>query len=234
MPVWASPLLTPSSIHLQRVSGALTNAVFFVSFNPRLDPTSPTMSPLLTPTLPASDPDHPTPFLPGEYPPTLLLRIYGPSSDALISREEELRILHVLCTQYGLGPRIYGTFENGRVEQFFPSRALKAEELRDPEVSKAIGRRMRELHSVDLKALGYEKGKNAEAVVWKCLREWIGLAEKVMDPLREIGGKWEVYVETFGLHSLPSQIEKFRQTIGEADAVVFARGYLPFRTHVRC
>lgn len=223
VPRWSSAILTPSSIHLQRVSGALTNAVFFVSFNPSPTPTSPSMSPLLTPTLPPSDPEHPTPFLPAEYPPTLLLRIYGPSSDALISREEELRILHVLCTQYGLGPRIYGTFGNGRVEQFFPSRALKADELRDPVVSRAIGRRMRELHSVDLKALGYDEGSRAEAVVWKCLREWVVLAEEVMNPLREIGGRWEVYVETFGLHGLTAQIEKFRQTIGEADAVVFAR-----------
>lgn len=228
MPRWSSILLTPSSIHLQRVSGALTNAVFFVSFNPAPTPTSPSMSPLLTPTLPPSDPDRPSLFLPTEYPPTLLLRIYGPNSDALISREEELRILHVLCTQYGLGPRIYGTFGNGRVEQFFPSRALKAEEMRDAQVSRAIGRRMRELHSVDLKALGYEEGKAAEPVVWKCLREWVAVAEQVIGPLREIGGRWEVYVETFGLHNLPVQIEKFRKTIGEADAVVFARTFLSF------
>ena len=187
------------------------------------------MSPMLTPTLPPSHPDHPAPFQPTEYPPTLLLRIYGPSSDALISREEELRILHVLCTQYGLGPKIYGTFENGRVEQFFPSRALHAVELRDPEVSKAIGRRMRELHSVDLKALGYKEGKAAEAVVWRCLRDWVILAEKVMDPLRDIGGKWEVYVETFSLHTLTRQIEEYRKTIGEADAVVFARA-----SHLSC
>lgn len=82
---------------------------------------------------------------------------------------------------------------------------------------------MRELHSVDLKALGYKEGKAAEAVVWRCLRDWVVLAEKVMDPLRDIGGKWEVYVETFGLHALTRQIEEFRKTIGEADAVVFAR-----------
>ena len=178
---------------------------------------------MLTPTIPPSNPDHPAPFQSGEYPSTLLFRVYGPSSDALISRNEELRILHILSTQYGLGPRIYGTFENGRVEQFFPSRALKAEELRDPDVSRAIGRRMRELHSVDLKALGYEEGKSAEPVVWRCLRDWVALAEAVLAPLRENGGRWEVYVETFGLHRLAIEIEKYRRFIGEADAVVFAR-----------
>lgn len=223
VPRWSSTILTPSSIHLQKVSGACTNAVFFVTFNPSPTPTSPSMSPMLTPTMPPSDPDHPAPFGPMDYPPTLLLRIYGPSSDALISREEELRILHVLSTQYGLGPRIYGTFGNGRVEQFFPSRALRSEELRDPEISRAIGRRMRELHSVDLRALGYEEGTRTEPVAWKCLREWVLLAEDVMNPLRDIGGRWEVYVETFGLHKLAGQIDRYKKAIGDSGPVVFAR-----------
>ncbi|GAA5821401.1 hypothetical protein JCM10212_000283 [Sporobolomyces blumeae] len=82
--------------------------------------------------------------------PTLLLRIYGPSSGSLISRRNELHILHTLSSQYGIGPRVLGTFSNGRVEEYFHSRALVKEEMRDPKVSRWIGRRMRELHSVEL------------------------------------------------------------------------------------
>ncbi|GAA5936832.1 uncharacterized protein JCM15063_000074 [Sporobolomyces koalae] len=82
--------------------------------------------------------------------PTLLLRIYGPSSGSLISRRNELHILHTLSSQYGIGPRVLGTFANGRVEEYFHSRALVKEEMRDPRISRWIGRRMRELHSVDL------------------------------------------------------------------------------------
>ena len=64
------------------------------------------MSPLLTPTMPPTDPAHPPPLTRDQFPPTLLLRVYGPSSDSLISRTEELRILHVLSGAYGLGPKL--------------------------------------------------------------------------------------------------------------------------------
>jgi len=180
------------------------------------------MSPLLTPTMPPSDPSRPPPLALDQYPPTLLLRIYGPSSGALISRTEELRILHVLSTQYGLGPQVYGTFMNGRVEQFFPSRALTATEMRDPIISRGIARRMRELHSVDLRSLGYE---SAEPMVWRCLREWSSLAEEVLAALESAGGKWEVWAEKFGLHRVRQEMETYRSWVqGEAGkGVVFAR-----------
>ncbi|WVO16715.1 hypothetical protein L204_104396 [Cryptococcus depauperatus] len=210
VPRWSSTTLTPVNIHLQKVSGALTNAVFFVSFNPAPNPTSPSVSPLLTPTLPPCDPAHPPPLLENQYPPTLLFRVYGPSSDALISRTEELRILHVLSSRYGIGPKVFGTFINGRVEEFFPSRALTAQELREPVISHGIARRMRELHSVDLRLLGYENGHDTEPTLWRCLREWSNVAEDVLDSLASLGGRWETWVERFGIYKVREQIRLYR------------------------
>ena len=181
---------------------------------------------MLTPTMPPSDPD--LPLLPEHYPPTLLLRIYGPSSDALISRTEELRILHVLSTQYGLGPKVFGTFENGRVEQFFPSQALTADELRMPLVSRGIARRMRELHHVDLKALGYEDGVEGDPIVWKCLTDWAPIASEVLTTLGGYGGRWEVWVETFGLHRLGEEIRVYKEWVEKntTKGLVFSRKYI--------
>jgi choline kinase len=109
----------PSQLSISKVSGALTNSVFFVSHS----------------TAPV---------------PTVLLRIYGPSSGSLISRKTELHILHTLSSRYGIGPSVLGTFANGRVEEHFASRALTKEELRDPRISRWIARRMKELHTVSL------------------------------------------------------------------------------------
>jgi len=227
--LWISSHLTPSSIHLQKVSGALTNAVFFVSFNPNPKPTSPSMSPLLTPTMPPLDPDRLPPLMRDQYPSTLLLRVYGPSSGALISRTEELRILHVLSTVYGLGPKVFGTFLNGRVEQFFPSRALTARELREPLISRGIARRMRELHSVDLRMLGYDAERAAEPMVWTCLRKWSLLAEEVIAELETVGGRWEAWVEAFGLHRLKQDVDVYFKWVqgeaGKGKGVVFAREF---------
>ncbi|GAA6009950.1 hypothetical protein JCM11491_000877 [Sporobolomyces phaffii] len=222
IPGWAHlPVDTPPTlIQVHKVSGSLTNAVFFVSIPDtplELDaiepldvgtpivplaplspatvfselekgrhgaatPTPPTLTPpeRATTPVPASEDPPSTPSAnPRQLPtlhdrddsnassaatatatesivfsaPTLLLRIYGPSSGSLISRRNELHILHTLSSEYGIGPRVLGTFANGRVEEYFHSRALVKEEMRDPRVSRWIGRRMRELHSVDLERM---------------------------------------------------------------------------------
>ncbi|SCZ92447.1 BZ3500_MvSof-1268-A1-R1_Chr5-2g07865 [Microbotryum saponariae] len=197
--------LPPSAIHIHKVSGSLTNAVFFVSvpetvFELHLDqPDSFASDGHTTPPLSygnsesaASTPLNRATVLselekgrstpkPGQgglntngaltsraippasksnskgpvesvaiSAPTLLLRIYGPSSGSLISRRTELHILHTLSSSYQIGPRVLGTFSNGRVEEYFHSRALHKEEMRDERISRWIGRRMRELHSVRL------------------------------------------------------------------------------------
>jgi choline kinase len=179
------------------------------------------MSPLLTPTVPPSDPNHPPPFPSTDYPPTLLLRIYGPSSDALISRTEELRILHVLFTEYGLGPKVYGTFDNGRVEQFFPSRALTADELRVPKISASIAKRMRELHSVDLRLLGYE---HSEPMVWDCLTKWTPAAAAVLEKLAAISAVWANFARAFDMPTARAQISQYKRYVSaQSSGVVFAR-----------
>ena len=167
---WANlPADLPASlIHIHKVSGSLTNAVFFVSIpatNFEINAEG-AARPLTPPDKPATvlselERGRATPT-PGPHKtlhqgqkitieaPTLLLRVYGPSSGSLISRRTELHILHTLSSTYAIGPRVLGTFANGRVEEYFHSRALHKEEMRDARVSRWIGRRMRELHRVDL------------------------------------------------------------------------------------
>jgi choline kinase len=151
----------PATIKVVKVAGSLTNAVFFVSVPLELAPT-------------------PVP------PRTLLLRIYGPSSGALISRPRELHTLHVLSSQYRIGPRVWGTFANGRVEEFFESEALTAACLREPSTSRWIGMRMAELHSVDLEAAegtphpAEGEGKTWDIAARRNVREWLAPAQEVL------------------------------------------------------
>lgn len=128
--------MQPSALSIHKVSGSLTNAVFFVS----------------CPSPPAEESAHVW-----EPAPTVLVRIYGPASGSLISRQHELHLLHTLSATYGIGPMILGTFHNGRIEEYFDSRALHKEELRDARISRWIARRMRELHSVDLNRMFAEE-----------------------------------------------------------------------------
>lgn len=150
MPSWsqtAAPLPFPC---IRKVSGALTNAIFFVS--------SPSTSSR-----------------------TLLLRVYGPSSGVLIPRLRELQVLHVLSSRYKLGPRIYGTFTNGRIEEYFDSVTLTATDIRDPQISGYIGARMAELHGVDLDVIeGKSHRSNLEIGVRKNVRSWLPHARDIL------------------------------------------------------
>ncbi|TFK23080.1 protein kinase subdomain-containing protein PKL/CAK/ChoK [Coprinopsis marcescibilis] len=117
---WNDKTIKSENLIIRRISGALTNAVFYVYCRD------------------------------SQTVPKLLLRIYGASSAALISRPRELHILHKLSSIYHIGPIVYGTFENGRLEEYFESTTLTADDIRDPTISRWIGARMAEFHSVDI------------------------------------------------------------------------------------
>lgn len=106
----------------------------------------------------------------------LLLRIYGPQVEHLIDRKSELQILRRLRRKK-IGPSLLGTFTNGRFEQFFHARTLTAKDLRVPETSKQIGKRMRELHDgVEL----LEEERNAGPFVWQNWDKWVERCEEVI------------------------------------------------------
>lgn len=226
IPLWSSNNVQLHNVNLLKVSGALTNAVFFCSYNATEHAIEPTMSPMLTPKIPGIE-SLSSSMHADSIPPTLLVRVYGPSTGTLIARDEELRILHTLSTDYGLGPRIEGTFANGRVEQFFPSHALHPNDLRDPATSQNIARRMRELHSVDVDALGFED--RGEPTVWQRIPEWYNLALEASKKLEdtEEGRKW---LKKFDLKRLKSEYEhyiKFVDTQEIGKGRVFCRRSCP-------
>lgn len=156
VPGWHKTQVTPELLSIRKVSGALTNAIFFVS--------CPTVARV----------------------PTLLLRIYGPSSGSLISRSHELRMLHILSSRCHFGPRVYGTFTNGRIEEYFESVTLVSSDLHDKKTSQWIASRMAELHSVDISVVegpltvSSLEGKSWEIGVKKNVKAWMPAAREVL------------------------------------------------------
>ncbi|KAG5990553.1 hypothetical protein E4U43_004259 [Claviceps pusilla] len=139
------PLGAGDLIDVERLSGALTNAVYVV-----------------TPPKNLSDAQG------KKMPEKLLLRVYGPQVEHLIDRDNELKVLQRLARKK-IGPRLLGTFKNGRFEQYFNAITLTPAHLREPDTSKSIAKRMRELHDgVDLLPLEREAGKRI------CVRSALG------------------------------------------------------------
>lgn len=161
------PLERGGDIEVERLSGALTNAVYVVS-PPKDLPLQPSSS-ASTHTI-SSKPYVPKP------PPKLLLRVYGPQVEHLIDRENELSILRRLARKK-IGPRLLGTFTNGRFEEFFNAQTLTAEDLRVEDTSKQIAKRMRELHDgIDLLEIERQDGP----FVWKNWDKWVDRCEEVI------------------------------------------------------
>ncbi len=151
------PLENGADIEVERLSGALTNAVYVVS-----------------PPSIFSEPKEDE--RKKKKPAKLLLRIYGPQVEHLIDREAELAILRRLARKK-IGPRLLGTFKNGRFEEYFASTTLTWDDLRVPETSKQIAKRMRELHDgIDL----LEKERDDGPFVFRNWDKWVDRCEHVI------------------------------------------------------
>lgn len=150
-----------AEIEVIRLSGALTNAVYVVH-PPKHVPVS-------------RSEDGSAALVPRKPPPKLLLRVYGPQVDHLIDREKELQILRRLGRK-NIGPRVLGTFINGRFEEYFEARPLTPRELRMSETAKQIAKRMRELHDgIEL----LEEEREGGPMIFKNWDRWVDRCEQL-------------------------------------------------------
>lgn len=159
------PMELSNQITVERLSGALTNAVYVVS------------PPEDLPARPATGDGNPDKPMPPKAPPKkLLLRIYGPQVEHLIDRESELAILKRLARKR-IGPRLLGTFKNGRFEEYLHAKPLTYEQMRNAETSRQIAKRMRELHDgIDLT----DKERNDGPFVWLNWDKWVQRVEQIV------------------------------------------------------
>lgn len=144
----------------------------------------------------------------------LLLRIYGPQAEHLIDREAELQILRRLARKH-IGPRLLGTFTNGRFEEFFHAKTLTAKDIRIPDTSKQIAKRMRELHEgIDL----LKKERNDGPFVWQNWDKWIDRAEQIVTWLDK-----QVLSEEHGTAKSTSNMYKQRGLICGVEWPIFRK-----------
>jgi len=80
--------------------------------------------------------------------PTVLVRVYGPATSAVIDRDAE-NTLFAELSRVGFAPPYHGRFRNGRVEGFLDGfRALEPHEIGLPDLRRLIARRLREMHGL--------------------------------------------------------------------------------------
>ncbi|KAM3726143.1 Choline kinase [Dirofilaria immitis] len=92
--------------------------------------------------------------LPDAYPPLskepdkVLLRIYfNPETENHLVAES---VIFTLLSERQLGPKLYGVFSGGRLEEYIPSRPLSWKELALPEMSSKIAERLVQVHQLEV------------------------------------------------------------------------------------
>ncbi|XP_021310974.1 probable choline kinase 2 isoform X2 [Sorghum bicolor] len=126
----------PSALTVSQLKGAMTNEVFRI-------------------TWPGGEGD----------PRKVLVRIYGRGVEVFFDRADEVRTFECM-SRHGQGPRLLGRFANGRVEEFIYARTLSAADLRDPEISALIAKKLREFHDLDMPG-------PRDVSLWQRLRRWL-------------------------------------------------------------
>ncbi|CAN6609415.1 choline kinase [Trichomonascus vanleenenianus] len=193
-----------ADLQIKRMSGAMTNAIYAVE--------PPAYLKEVIKAAFASDPKHL--LAPGKtyhhwMPSKVLLRVYGSQVDHLIDRDVELSVLQRLARKE-IGPKLLGTFSNGRFEQFLDAVALTKHELRKPDISAQIAKRMRELHdNIELLASERDQGP----AVWRNLSRWFDRAAIVLNRLeaRDPGATARILQSDFA--SFRAMVAKYRKWI---------------------
>ncbi|XP_053058811.1 choline kinase alpha isoform X8 [Acinonyx jubatus] len=139
----------------------------------------------------------------GDEPRKVLLRLYG----AILKMGAEAMVLEsvmfAILAERSLGPKLYGIFPQGRLEQFIPSRRLDTEELSLPDISAEIAEKMATFH-------GMKMPFNKEP-------KWLfGTMEKYLNQVLRVKFAGEPRVKQLHRllrHNLPLELENLRSLL---------------------
>jgi len=134
----------------------------------------------------------------------VVVRVFG--SEGVIDRGRENRIYERLSANE-VAPEFLVEFGNGRVEQFFPYRTLKREDLRKPVVFRSVARELAKLHQVEISLDKDEHGLSDAHDIWTCMDKWCKEASNIKFPGR-----------------VPMQVDEFRREIADLKHEVQRRG----------
>uniref|UniRef100_A0A673JM47 ethanolamine kinase n=1 Tax=Sinocyclocheilus rhinocerous TaxID=307959 RepID=A0A673JM47_9TELE len=135
----------------------------------------------------------------GDEPRNVLLRLYGEilqGADAMVLES----VMFAILAERELGPKLYGIFPQGRLEQFVPSRKLSTDELSVPGIFAEIAEKITRFH-------GMRMPFNKEP-------KWLfGTMEKYMDQVLQLTFTREHHLRNFSRllsYNLPQEMDSLK------------------------
>eukprot|EP01135_Chromosphaera_perkinsii_P001044 Nk52_evm14s157 gene=Nk52_evmTU14s157 len=117
---------TPADISIRPLAGGLTNLLYLVTYSK------------------ASSKSRDM-----RCPKNVLLRVYGGDTSNLFDRSID-NIIFTILSERKVGPYLYASFEEGRIEQFIESTTMLTECIQQPIISKKIAHEMAVFHAFDM------------------------------------------------------------------------------------
>jgi len=133
---------------------------------------------------------------------SVLVRVYGNKTDLIIDRKRELVNIKRLYTT-GFGPKLYGTFKNGYVYEFYPGAPVAPDELASCKWNVQIASQLAKYHQQEMVE---------ELALWKTLDNWLSLVPDTYTKssqtakLQELGGKDKIRSELQILKDTAAQL----------------------------
>ncbi|XP_036373729.1 choline/ethanolamine kinase [Megalops cyprinoides] len=145
----------------------------------------------------------------GDEPRQVLLRVYGAILQGVDSLVLE-SVMFAILAERTLGPRLYGIFPEGRLEQYVPSTRLRTEQLRIPELSAEIAVKMARFHGM---AMPFNKEP-----------KWLfGTIDRYMGQILKLKFVREAHVKKFNKlmkHNLQEELESLRALLAATPSPV--------------
>ncbi|KAH8326024.1 hypothetical protein KR067_012734 [Drosophila pandora] len=112
---------------------------------------------------------------PKQEPREVLLRIYGQThSDQMMENMITESVVFALLSERNFGPKLYGIFPGGRIEQFLPARSLATAELGEQRISMKVAEKLGDIHSLSI-----PMSKEPDWI-WTCMNRWVTSFESTM------------------------------------------------------
>ncbi|KAJ1655859.1 hypothetical protein IWQ61_004467 [Dispira simplex] len=186
LPSWKN-INPEGNLHITRLSGALTNSIYKLT--------------MVSTATKSAQKSH----IMQKY----LLRIYGLGVEELVEREKELYWLARL-SELGIGPRMLAIFRNGRIEQYLESTTLTRDDIRDPQTSQHIARRMCELHSI---IRTFPPRAECKPEVWVNVDKWYPIVLKKWGRLLQQYSERHEELMSLSIQSLKQDIAKVKARV---------------------
>lgn len=186
-------LISPDDMVLKQISGGLSNFLYYCA-------------------LPATHP--PKALEPSE----VLLRIYGKvhGEEALESILAE-SVIFALLSERRLGPRLYGVFPGGRLEQFIPARSLLTEELRDRDLSTQIASKMARLHALNVPI------SKEPYWMWNSMEKWMKSGQEFLSKKPKVENVSEHVLEKLEKFNYSKELDFLKKVVAKIQSpVVFS------------